>query len=256
MTTTMARAHRVLLVEDDPGVRELLLEILLLHGFETRGLPTGGEGLREARDWRPDALVLDVMLPDMDGFQVCRSLRADPETTQLPVVILTSLQESSGRQRAFAAGADRFVAKPFDPDELVDELRGLVAPDRGELRHESRLPLRDSQDLSRRLGELASALHRVTPLELPAIRELQRSLEELGRAGTWHPAPERVGSQVVCRVYADRIELRVPLEQTFGEGAWGVVGAQVHQILRPGSPTQAEGAPSDGVIVSHRFLVT
>jgi len=115
---------RVLLVDDDPAMLRLLEVNFRLEGFETVTASHGIEALTAAEEHRPDAVVLDVMLPGIDGFEVQRRMRADPELAGVPVVFLTG--------RAFddpdAGGGATFVAKPFDPALLV----GLVRDRTGE----------------------------------------------------------------------------------------------------------------------------
>ena len=110
---------RVLVVDDDPVILQLVMLNLELEGHEVLSAATGAEALEVARAERPEVLVLDVMLPEVDGFEVCRILTEDPETTSIPIVLLSARALQSDVQRGLDAGATEYVTKPFDPLDLV-----------------------------------------------------------------------------------------------------------------------------------------
>lgn len=118
--------QRILCVDDDPMMRQLVAITLGATGYEIHTAADGGEALAAARSLRPDLVVLDVVMPDIDGYEVCRRLRAMPELTHVPVIMLTSADDVETRIRSFDAGADNFVRKPFDPDELQARARALL----------------------------------------------------------------------------------------------------------------------------------
>lgn len=124
-----ARSARplVLLVDDEPNIRETLSFILEMEGFEVATAEDGRAGLDLARRLCPPVMLLDAMLPQLDGFSVCRQLKADSATAATRVIMLTALGQRTDRERAFAAGADYYLSKPFDEDELLALLRRLVA---------------------------------------------------------------------------------------------------------------------------------
>jgi DNA-binding response OmpR family regulator len=115
---------RVLAVDDDPIILRLLQLNLELEGFEVLTAGDGIAGLEVIRRERPEVVLLDVMMPNLDGFQVCRSVRADddPTVASTPIVILSARAQEADVEAGMAAGADAYVTKPFDPLELV----GLV----------------------------------------------------------------------------------------------------------------------------------
>ena len=117
----------ILVVDDDPVVRELLRLNFELEGHDVCEAVDGVSALSAVRDERPDAVLLDVMMPAPNGFEVCEALRADPTTATIPVVLLTARAMSADRIRGHDAGADAYVTKPFDPLELVELIEGLVA---------------------------------------------------------------------------------------------------------------------------------
>jgi DNA-binding response OmpR family regulator len=118
---------RVLVVDDDEVVRALLRLNFELEGHDVLEAGDGVTALAAVRDAHPDVVLLDVMMPAPNGFEVCSSMRADPATAAVPVVLLTARAMSSDRVRGHDAGADAYVTKPFDPLELVELVEGLVA---------------------------------------------------------------------------------------------------------------------------------
>src|SRR5205085_7904402 len=121
---------RLLVVEDDTGLRDVLRRALSLAGYEVRLSGDGAEALAEVSATVPDAVVLDVGLPDIDGLEVCRLLRR--ERNRVPVLMLTARDAISDRIDGLDAGADDYLVKPFDIDELQARLRALLRRAGGE----------------------------------------------------------------------------------------------------------------------------
>ena len=115
---------RVLVAEDDAELRELLVKGLRRHDLDVTGVATGAQLLQGAEDWRPDALVIDIGLPDADGRDVCQALRARGD--HVPVLFLTARDTRADRLSGFASGGDDYVTKPFDFAEVVARLRALL----------------------------------------------------------------------------------------------------------------------------------
>jgi DNA-binding response OmpR family regulator len=122
-----AISHRpvVMVVEDDVEMNELQRELLAVHGLDTVAAYTGVEALEVFSHQHADAVLLDIMLPEMDGFECCQQLK-HRNGQKLPVVIVTALDSEDCRRRGFEAGADGYFVKPFDPDEVVDAIRHLI----------------------------------------------------------------------------------------------------------------------------------
>ncbi|MBA3825441.1 MAG: response regulator [Ktedonobacterales bacterium] len=110
----------VLLVEDDADLRSILLQSLPYFGqFAVVGAADGIAGLEQCLEMHPDCLIIDVKMPGLDGYQLVRALRGDPQTESIPLIILTALAQDQDRFTGLAAGADRFLQKPIKPQELA-----------------------------------------------------------------------------------------------------------------------------------------
>ena len=117
---------RIVIVDDEPDLLELVRVSLTQAGFEVEAADCGEEALaRVARD-APDLLVVDLMLPDISGTEICRRLRARPETSDLPILMLTARADEVDRIVGFELGADDYVTKPFSPRELVLRIRAIL----------------------------------------------------------------------------------------------------------------------------------
>jgi two-component system alkaline phosphatase synthesis response regulator PhoP len=117
---------RVQIVEDSPDIAELIRHYLLRAGYDTVVFGSGRDALLSARQTPPDLVVLDIMLPGMDGLQVCQALRSEPATAAIPILMLTAKGEEADRVRGLELGADDYVTKPFSPKELVARVAALL----------------------------------------------------------------------------------------------------------------------------------
>ncbi|HET7358269.1 MAG TPA: MtrAB system response regulator MtrA [Nocardioidaceae bacterium] len=125
MSTSTEQSGRVkvLVVDDDAALAEMLTLVLRNEGFESRVTPTGDRALADFRDYRPDVVLLDLMLPGKDGIDVCREIRAESGT---PIVMLTAKSDTVDVVVGLESGADDYVVKPFKPKELVARIRARV----------------------------------------------------------------------------------------------------------------------------------
>ena len=135
---------RVLVVDDEVNIAELLAMALRYEGWDLRMAHTGTDAVCAAREFRPDAVVLDIMLPDVDGLEVMRRMRADG--SDVPVLFLTAKDAVEDRIAGLTAGGDDYVTKPFSLEEVVARLRGLI-------RRSSRI-VSDAVDPELRVGDL------------------------------------------------------------------------------------------------------
>jgi CheY-like chemotaxis protein len=117
---------RVLFIDDDPLVGKLVRDLLEQEGYQVTVATSGKEGLNVARTQPPDVFLLDIMMPGMDGFQVCEAIRRDDALRTIPVVMLTAMESQKLNERAFAAGAEVCMTKPFSPDRLLNTVNITV----------------------------------------------------------------------------------------------------------------------------------
>jgi DNA-binding response OmpR family regulator len=117
---------RVLIADDNPQNAELLDAHLDGTGFETKIAANGEEALAEAKAWVPDVVLLDVMMPKLSGFEVCKRLKADPATAKTAILMVTALDQPTDVVRAVDAGTDDFLTKPINKTELVLRVKALV----------------------------------------------------------------------------------------------------------------------------------
>jgi CheY-like chemotaxis protein len=117
---------KVLVVEDEPENQLAIQVILTVEGFEVVSVEDGRLALRMAKEQRPDLILLDVMMPEINGFEVLAQLRHDEEMKSIPVIMLTALAQRSDVAKAVEAGVDDYVAKPFEPDDLIERIRKAI----------------------------------------------------------------------------------------------------------------------------------
>ena len=122
---------RILIIDDDPDIVESVTMVLKKNGHDVLGAYGGVEGLEKARKEKPDAIILDVMMPDKDGYEVCKELKADPEYSDIPILLLTAvvskISSTSYTQRmGMETEADDYVDKPVEPSELARLVERLL----------------------------------------------------------------------------------------------------------------------------------
>jgi len=116
----------VLIVEDDGDIAALIAHFLDKSGFGSEIVSDGGQAMSRAREAKPDLVILDLMLPGLNGLEVCRALRADDNTAALPIIMLTARGEETERIFGLDVGADDYIVKPFSPNELMARVRALL----------------------------------------------------------------------------------------------------------------------------------
>jgi putative two-component system response regulator len=197
MTAAVGRGASVLIVDDVPLNVRLLETMLGSEGYRLRTAADGAEALRQIRADPPDIVLMDVMMPNVDGFEACRAIKQDLRSRLIPVVLATSLDDSASRLRGIEAGADDFISKPFSSLELLARVRSLLR-----IKHYTDdLDCADSVIVSlaltieardktteghcQRLAGYACALGRAIGLEVGDIRSLARGgfLHDVGKVG-------------------------------------------------------------------------
>ncbi|HSG18886.1 MAG TPA: response regulator transcription factor [Anaerolineae bacterium] len=119
---------KVLLIDDDPQLQEILTKVLVKQKFKVITADDGTEGLQQAKKHSPDAIVLDIIMPGMDGFEVAQRLGRDRTCAHIPIMVLTAYAAAFARNAAEEAGVKDFVAKPFTIDDFVTRLKAMMVP--------------------------------------------------------------------------------------------------------------------------------
>ncbi len=166
--------QRILVVEDEEAIRGIVTQTLLRHGYETASASDGDDALEKAFTLRPDLIILDLMLPRMDGWEVCRRLKAEKDTAFIPIIMLTARREERDVVEGLELGADDYMKKPFSLSELTARVRALLR--RTAVPEES--GVLEAGDLRIEPGD-ETALLRGIPLELSPTE--YRILEALAR---------------------------------------------------------------------------
>jgi DNA-binding response OmpR family regulator len=120
-------SKRILIVEDDPSVLRATSYILEKEGYEVISAQNGLEGLKKARESNPDLLLLDVMLPGIDGFEICHTLRGEPKTANLPILMFSAKGQESDKATGLKVGADEYITKPVDREVLLSKVASWLS---------------------------------------------------------------------------------------------------------------------------------
>ena len=120
------KQHKVLVVEDEDNIALALDYLLTREGYTHDRVANGGHALAHIRDMRPDLVLLDVMLPEMSGYEICQAIRLDPDLAPIKILMMTARGSAIERKKGLALGADGFISKPFELSELRAEVRRLL----------------------------------------------------------------------------------------------------------------------------------
>lgn len=210
-----------LIVEDDPDQADLVARLVRLRALDPVLAGTGESGLDLARRIGPDVVLLDVMLPDLNGFEVCRRLRCDRDTMLTPIVMLTALGDKINRTQGFRVGANAYVAKPYAPDELFDAIQAARAwrsgMDRERVQGEIHVVLSSEIPFLQEVNDFLMSVGRSTPFTAEQVLQLRQAVMEMGQNaiewGNRHHSDKLV--DITYRIHADRVEIVV---QDQGEG--------------------------------------
>jgi len=123
----MSDKKKILVVDDEPDFRMMLRARLEANNYEVSEAEDGAVGLEKARNTKPDLIILDVMLPKMDGYKVARLLKFDEKHRNIPIVLLTARSQQSDRETGMAVGADAYLTKPHNPEDMLEIVAKLLA---------------------------------------------------------------------------------------------------------------------------------
>lgn len=123
------KRHRVLIVEDEDNIAIALDYVLTREGYAHDRVASGAEAMPRIRETRPDLVLLDVMLPEVSGYEICQQVRVDPDLSGVRILMMTARGSAMERRKGLALGVDGFIAKPFELKELRAEVRRILAPE-------------------------------------------------------------------------------------------------------------------------------
>jgi len=121
-------SKKILVVDDEPAIARLVKMSLAVEGYDVRTATSGFEAMEEVESWRPDLVVLDIMMPGMNGYEVCGEIKSKPHTKGIKVVFLTARGNPGDAQQGFSVGGDDYIIKPFDPEELLEKVKAIIGP--------------------------------------------------------------------------------------------------------------------------------
>jgi len=204
-----------LIVEDHPEQADLVARILRLRNYDPILAEDGETGLRLAREHVPDVLLLDLMLPDINGFDVCRRLRTDRATMLIPVVMLTALNDVQHRVHGFRVGANAYVTKPYGVDDLFEAITLARAwrssMDLRALQGEIHVELSSEINFLKDLNDFLMLVCQTTPLTNDQVIQLRQAVMEMAQNaiewGNLHQSDRLV--KITYRVYDDHLEIVV-----------------------------------------------
>ena len=202
-----------LIVEDEPEANKLLGMLLRLRGYRTESAFSGKEALQLVEKCPPDIIFLDLMLPDLNGYEICKVLKSSKGTSLIPLVIVTARIAAENRIESFCLGADDYIAKPYTPDQIfqsVEEaLRWLDQSRSGQIQGEVIFDHSDDGEILRRLGQLRSLIFARTALDLEETIQIGRAIKEIWcLADEWAQGfPDDPITTLVYTLTADRLTL-------------------------------------------------
>jgi DNA-binding response OmpR family regulator len=212
--------RKALIVEDDPDLAEVLATYLVHWGFDPAVLTQGRPAAAWARAHRPALILLDLMLPDVDGYDICQELKLDRATNLIPIIMVTGRSEPEDRVRGLRVGANAYLPKPFQEDQLHDLVtRALAWRDRlqaggteGEIHFELRSETRHLEELN----QLLASLFHFTPLSEAQIRQLTLAIRELGANAIEWGHRNQVNLPVLVTYHIDAEKVTILIRDTGG----------------------------------------
>lgn len=237
--------RRILVVDDDESMRNLLTIQLDRAGFVVREAPNGSEGLTLARRWLPDLILLDVMMPGIDGLEICRLLREQGATANIPVIMLTAATTLEKKLAAFEAGADDYLAKPFESAELIARAHVQLRDHQAQRQHEDGRSGRVITifSLSGGVGKTSAAVNLAFSLSEQPTRARVALIDTVfaaGQVGVMLNLNRRFDWGELAKIEHNQFTSLV-LQSFFVAAAHG----DVHALLAPAQPQDAERIDAD-----------
>jgi CheY-like chemotaxis protein len=172
-----------LIVEDEPEANKLLGMLLRLRGYRTESAFTGKEALQFVAKAQPDIIFLDLMLPDLNGYEICKILKSSRGTSLIPLVIITARIAAENRIESFCIGADDYISKPYTPGQIFQAVEQAVRwfdqSRSGQIQASVFFDHGDDGEILRRLGQFRSLVFARTALSLEAVAQISRAIKEI-----------------------------------------------------------------------------
>ena len=203
----------VLIVDDERDTNDLLAGLVQARGFEPVQVFSGGPVLDLVKKKAPDLILLDLMMPDLDGFSVCEQLKRTRETNLIPILMVTALNDADNRARGVRVGANGYVPKPFTPDQLFAAIDAALA---WRTEHETKgtqgeihFDLRSEVDYLQQANDLLADLYAHTPLTERQVKDLRQAVMEMGgNAIEWgHRKNAELPLRITYRIGPDAVTL-------------------------------------------------
>ncbi len=235
----MQQQHKILLVDDEDLNLKLLSHWLLSLGYDIELASNGEEGVRKCMLARPDLVILDIMMPVMDGYEACRQIRSHPETKNVPIILVTALQDRESKLKGLTSGANEFLAKPIDQAELTVRVENLLKIKTFEdtiLHYNERL----EEEVRKRTFELDQAYEKLKAMSQEMVEKLTAAAEFRDTDTGEHIA--RIG--FYSRVIADAMDMPADFVEEISFSSLlhdiGKIGVPDSILLKPGSLTRDE----------------
>jgi len=201
---------KILVIDDDPDNREILDYNLTREGFEVVCARDAGEGLINLGVQKPDLIILDLIMPGVDGIEFCRQLKGDPDTRQLPVIMVTAKNDESDIILGLGVGADDYISKPFSSKELIARVRSALR--RGPIRESAQLKLAAMENYVRNLEELLGVDSDNSDEEILSLAPTNKPLKPIAAARETGELPPLEGMLIVEEEETEPREERLTLE--------------------------------------------
>ncbi len=223
-------AEKILIVDDNGVNRTLLATILKMAGFETAEAQSGEEALAKVVEFLPDLVLLDIMMPGMDGYEVCAALKADERTAAIPVIFLSALSEAADKIRGLETGGADYVTKPFSKGEVLARVRNQL-----KIRNLTQRLMQTNRELMEKQRKLDEDLKAAAVIQSSLLPTRPPTFRNLTIAWRFQPC-DLVGGDIFNVCQLDECHLGIYMVDVSGHGVPGaMVTVSVSQILQPES---------------------
>ena len=248
-----AMQEKILIVDDSPDMRVLLARFLKASGYDIAQAENGEGGLRQVREFKPDLILLDIVMPDMDGYQVCERIKADPDSSDIPVIFLSARSEAADKIKGLEIGGADYITKPFDRGEVIVRIQNQL-----KIRRLTYELIAANSELTEKQKRLDEDLQAAAGIQQSLLPQKLPQIENLGIAWKFMPS-EQIGGDIFNVLRLDEDHLGFYMIDVSGHGVPpALVTFSVSQTLqthmgytirkRPGSCPDYEIVPPGEVL--------